>query len=69
MWKRPFGASSCWFLLNRYLSVLSNVAVSVFQLADVRKTLCADAVMYHQVLLIAAQVIVCSAWTPPPLSV
>lgn len=64
VWRRPLGASSGWFLLNRYLSVLGNVAVSVVQLAPLPKAACGSAVLFHQILLIGAQVVVCSAYIP-----
>ena len=61
VWARPLGASSSWFLLNRYLTVLGNVAVSVFMLGGVPIAKCPKGVMFHQILLVGAQVVVCSA--------
>lgn len=66
MWARPLGASSVWFLLNRYLTVFGNIAVSALVLGGFPAADCGKGVLFHQILLVGAQVVVCSASRPTP---
>ncbi|KAJ7053147.1 hypothetical protein C8F01DRAFT_1167603 [Mycena amicta] len=58
IWPRPTRASTFWFLLNRYLALLTNVLVAVFTLAPIPDADCASLLLAKKMFVIAQQVVV-----------
>ncbi|KIK54771.1 hypothetical protein GYMLUDRAFT_48469 [Collybiopsis luxurians FD-317 M1] len=59
LWKRPVRASTMLFFLNRYLAVLVNIVMTVsFFSSHLPESSCQPLNTFHQVLLVAMQVIV-----------
>ncbi|KAK7678700.1 hypothetical protein QCA50_018282 [Cerrena zonata] len=60
IWPKPKAQSSWLFLMNRYFSVLSDIAVNWGNFANLKTiSACKKYAMFRQIMLVAAQVIVC----------
>jgi len=59
IWRRPKSTSAIFFVLNRYISIISNVFVTVFNFDTVSLQSCKQFSLFHQLLLVANQVFVC----------
>ncbi|CAL1709007.1 unnamed protein product [Somion occarium] len=60
IWSKPMSHSSWLFMLNRYFSILSDVAVNWGNFADFKSVkACKGYAFFRQLMLVVAQVIVC----------
>jgi len=63
IWRRPKSTSAIFFVLNRYLSIIGNVFVIIFDFDAVSLQSCKQFGLFHQLLLLANQVFVCMLLT------
>jgi len=59
IWRRPFKAPAICFILNRYISVIGNVFITVFNMKRQSLQSCKSYDLSHQIFLIANQTFVC----------
>ncbi|KIK56382.1 hypothetical protein GYMLUDRAFT_47148 [Collybiopsis luxurians FD-317 M1] len=59
-WRRPVGASTILFFLNRYFAALGNIALAISLFSgDFTESSCGSFHTFHELLLVATQVIIC----------
>jgi len=59
IWRRPVKASAMCFVLNRYLSVIGNVFITVFEMKRQSSQSCKTYDFSHQIFIIVNQAFVC----------
>ncbi|KIM74113.1 hypothetical protein PILCRDRAFT_828522 [Piloderma croceum F 1598] len=63
IWRRPVSVSAVFFVLNRYLSIVGNVFITVFNFKKLSLPSCQSYGLFHQLFLVVNQVLVCMLLT------
>jgi len=63
IWVQAKSWNNCWFFLNRYFSFLGNIAFLALSFSNLSLRGCHNFLIFHQILLLLTQLVVCCILT------